>query len=172
MNKQFLSLFAAAACALTTACSQIPWDTSAPDPAPQARAATGPDGLPFPASIPPAPRASVAAPAPRAVPAPAPLAKASEAKDIDAPRPVDLARPADDLWDRIRGGFAMEDLDSPLVGVRERWYASQPDYLQRMVERSKLYLYYIVEEVDKRGMPTEIALLPMVESAFNPMAYS
>ena len=66
----------------------------------------------------------------------------------------------------------MADLDSPLVGVRERWYASQPDYLKRMVERSKLYLYYIVEEVEKRGMPTEIALLPMVESAFNPMAYS
>src|SRR5260221_3279769 len=41
-----------------------------------------------------------------------------------------------------------------------------------MIERSKLYLYYIVEEVEKRGMPTEIALLPMVESAFNPMAYS
>jgi len=76
------------------------------------------------------------------------------------------------LWDRIRAGFAMPDLDSPLVGVRERWYASQPDYLKRMAERSKLYLFYIVEELERRGMPTEIALLPMVESAFNPMAYS
>ena len=85
---------------------------------------------------------------------------------------IDLTRPADDLWDRIRGGFAMPDLDNPLVGVRERWYAGQPEYLARMVERSKLYLYYIVEEVQRRGMPTEIALLPMVESAFNPMAYS
>jgi len=66
----------------------------------------------------------------------------------------------------------MRELDSPLVGVRERWYASQPDYLARMVGRSKLYLFYIVEEVERRGMPTEIALLPMVESAFNPMAYS
>ncbi len=66
----------------------------------------------------------------------------------------------------------MADLDGPRVRERERWYAGQPDYLQRMVERSKLYLYYIVEEVEKRGMPTEIALLPMVESAFNPMAYS
>jgi membrane-bound lytic murein transglycosylase D len=41
-----------------------------------------------------------------------------------------------------------------------------------MVERSRLYLYYVVEELEKRGMPTEIALLPMIESAYNPQAYS
>jgi membrane-bound lytic murein transglycosylase D len=101
-----------------------------------------------------------------------PVSKLQEAKDLEPPHAIDLARPADDLWERIRNGFAMSDLESPLVGVRERWYAGQPEYLKRMVDRSKLYLYYIVEEVEKRGMPTEIALLPMVESAFNPMAYS
>jgi membrane-bound lytic murein transglycosylase D len=101
-----------------------------------------------------------------------PIETTEAPRDIEPLRAVDLSRPADDLWDRIRAGFAMEDLDSPLVGVRERWYASQPDYLKRMVERSKLYLFYIVEELERRGMPTEIALLPMVESAFNPMAYS
>jgi peptidoglycan lytic transglycosylase D len=90
----------------------------------------------------------------------------------DSAREIDIARPADDLWDRIRAGFAMPDLEGPLVRQRERWYASQQDYLARMVERSKLYLFYIVEEIEKRGIPTEIALLPMVESAFNPMAYS
>jgi membrane-bound lytic murein transglycosylase D len=66
----------------------------------------------------------------------------------------------------------MPDLSSPLVQDRQIWYASQPSYVKRMVERSKRYLYYIVEELEKRGMPTELALLPMVESAFNPMAYS
>ncbi len=110
------------------------------------------------------------------VPQPAVPPPAQEAREVtEVPtlaRAIDLTRPADDLWERIRGGFAMPDLDGPLVGVRERWYAGQPEYLARMVERSKLYLYYIVEEVQKRGMPTEIALLPMVESAFNPMAYS
>ncbi|HEX4798432.1 MAG TPA: transglycosylase SLT domain-containing protein [Burkholderiales bacterium] len=101
-----------------------------------------------------------------------PSGKPQEVKDPQASHAVDLARPADDLWERIRNGFAIADLDGPRVRERERWYAGQPDYLKRMVERSKLYLYYIVEEVEKRGMPTEIALLPMVESAFNPMAYS
>jgi len=114
---------------------------------------------------------SAAGPKAAAIAAP-PIGKPQEAKEPEVSHAVDLARPADDLWERIRVGFAMADLDGPRVRERERWYASQPDYLRRMVERSKLYLYYIVEEVEKRGMPTEVALLPMVESAFNPMAYS
>ena len=77
-----------------------------------------------------------------------------------------------DLWDRIRDGFALEELDSPLVQNHVAWYTNRPDYMRRMVERSQLYLYHIVEEVEKRGMPTEVALLPMIESAFNPKAYS
>ncbi len=77
-----------------------------------------------------------------------------------------------DLWKRIRSGFALQDLDSPLVARHEAWYMRHPDYVERMMERSKLYLYYIVEEVEKRGMPTEIALLPMIESAFIPTAQS
>ena len=55
---------------------------------------------------------------------------------------------------------------------RERWYASRPDYVARMTERGGRYLFYIVEELDKRGMPTELALLPFIESAFNPQALS
>ncbi|HZI83534.1 MAG TPA: transglycosylase SLT domain-containing protein [Casimicrobiaceae bacterium] len=77
-----------------------------------------------------------------------------------------------DLWSRIRQGFVLEDLDGPLVKSAEDWYAARPDYVARMVERSRRYLYYIVVEVEKRGMPLEIALLPMIESAYNPMAYS
>ena len=77
-----------------------------------------------------------------------------------------------DLWGRIRSGFAMQEIDSPLVARHEAWYLNRPEYVQRMVERSRLYLYFVVEELEKRGMPTEIALLPMIESAYNPQAYS
>ena len=77
-----------------------------------------------------------------------------------------------DLWKRIRNGFSMGELDSKLVAKHEKWYARHPDYVDRMTERSRRYLFYITEEVERRGMPTEIALLPMVESAFNPGAYS
>lgn len=76
------------------------------------------------------------------------------------------------LWERIRTSYGMADLPSPLVQDWENWYASRPDYVARMVARAERYLYYIVEEVQKRGMPSEIALLPMIESAYNPTAYS
>jgi len=85
---------------------------------------------------------------------------------------IDLTSVPADLWDRIRNGFSMPNLSNPLVQDRQIWYASRPSYVKHMVERSKRYLYYIVEELEKRGMPTELALLPMVESAFNPMAFS
>ncbi|KAF1047178.1 transglycosylase SLT domain-containing protein [Xylophilus sp.] len=77
-----------------------------------------------------------------------------------------------DLWDRIRRGFAMPDLDNDLVHDREQWYATRPDYIQRMTERSSKYLFHVVEELEVRGMPTELALLPFIESAFNPQAVS
>lgn len=78
----------------------------------------------------------------------------------------------DDVWQRIRIGFAMPQLNTELVQRHEAWYAERPDYVNRMFTRGQLYLYHIVEEVEKRGMPTEIALLPIIESAFNPKAYS
>lgn len=78
----------------------------------------------------------------------------------------------DDLWARIKDGYAIPDIESQYTATHETWYASRPDYIKRMVERSQRYLFHIVEEVQKRGMPTEIALLPMIESAFNPQAYS
>jgi len=77
-----------------------------------------------------------------------------------------------DLWHRIKDGYAIPKIESQYTANHESWYASRPDYVKRMVLRSQKYLYHIVEEVEKRGMPTEIALLPMVESAFNPQAYS
>ena len=179
-------LAATAMCVLAAACSQIPRDSDPKSPGDEESPAVAPAvSAPVvqPASTVGDARGPVAAPAqaaaaslppearPTVVPVPS-VAKPQATKDLGPAHTIDLARPADDLWERIRSGFAMADLESPLVAVRERWYASQPEYLKRMVERSKLYLYYIVEEVEKRGMPTEIALLPMVESAFNPMAYS
>lgn len=79
---------------------------------------------------------------------------------------------SDDLWQRIKNGYAMPESTSSLTAKHENWYSSRPDYVKRMVERSQRYLFHIVEEVEKRGMPTEIALLPMIESAYNPQAYS
>jgi membrane-bound lytic murein transglycosylase D len=80
--------------------------------------------------------------------------------------------PPIDLWDRIRRGYAMPDLESDLVRDREQWYTTRPDYIFRMTERSKKYLFHIVEELELRNMPTELALLPFIESAFNPQAVS
>jgi len=104
-------------------------------------------------------------------------------ESVAPPVPVDPVRPdvrldlddraaRVDLWDRVRRGFAMPDLDNELVRDRERWYASRPDYVARMTERGGRYLFYIVEELDKRNMPTELALLPFIESAYNPQAMS
>ncbi|MEK6244761.1 MAG: transglycosylase SLT domain-containing protein [Pseudomonadota bacterium] len=85
---------------------------------------------------------------------------------------VDRTVRQDDLWQRIRDGFSMPDLAGPLVAEKTAWYVARPEYLKRVFERSRRYLFHIVEEIEKRGLPTELALLPMVESSFNPMAYS
>jgi membrane-bound lytic murein transglycosylase D len=79
-----------------------------------------------------------------------------------------------DVWQRIRNGFRVgEDASkNPLVAVHESWFAARPENVRRLAERSRPYLYHIVEELDRRAMPMEIALLPMIESAFNPKALS
>ena len=82
-----------------------------------------------------------------------------------------LAAPTD-LWERIRRGYAMPNLQSDLVRDREQYYASKPDYIARMTERSRKYMFHIVEELERRNMPSELALLPFIESAFNPQAVS
>ena len=85
---------------------------------------------------------------------------------------VASSEPPKELWDRIRRGYTMPDLQDPLVTDREQWYASRPDYILRMTERSSKYLFHVVEELERRQMPTELALLPFIESAFNPQAVS
>src|SRR5688572_13706531 len=86
--------------------------------------------------------------------------------------PDDLPMPDPDLWHRIRVGFLMEPLDSPLVTEHENWYSSRPEYIKRFVDRGSRYLHHIVEQVEKRNMPMEVALLPVIESAFTPRAMS
>lgn len=108
--------------------------------------------------------------------APAPAVPAAAAVETPppafAPILMDLTlRPAS-LWQRIRNGFGLPDMSSPLVREQEEWFAKRPDYISRVVARSSRYLYYIVEQIEKRGMPSEIALLPIIESAYNPVAYS
>lgn len=85
---------------------------------------------------------------------------------------LDLTHSTDDIWARIRKGFGMTDLVSPVVDDRVSYYAARPQALRTMLERGRKYLYHIVTELEKRGMPTELALLPIVESAFNPQAMS
>ena len=92
-------------------------------------------------------------------------------RDLGARGAAPAPGPAD-LWERIRAGFAIPDLTGKLVVQRQAWYAQRPEQLRLIVERSRRYLFHIVEALERRGMPTELALLPMVESAFNPMAYS
>ncbi|MDO8596585.1 MAG: transglycosylase SLT domain-containing protein [Sulfuricaulis sp.] len=77
-----------------------------------------------------------------------------------------------DIWARLRKGFTMKPLDSPQVEREIKWFVNNPEYMQRMMERARLYLYYIADEVEKRGMPMEIALLPAIESAYKANAYS
>jgi len=113
---------------------------------------------------------------------PAPLASAAATASPE-PTPAGSAAPTQlvglapdqygDLFDRMRAGFKLEDgTDRQAVDQQLRWYASNPDYLQRAFGRADLYLYQIVTELERRGMPLELALLPVVESAFEPYAYS
>ena len=76
------------------------------------------------------------------------------------------------LLDRVRAGYAIEDVQSYAVDREVATYSSRPDFLDRTFKRGSRYLYYIVAELERRNMPLELALLPVVESAFNPVAYS
>lgn len=76
------------------------------------------------------------------------------------------------LWGRIRSGYAIPDIDNQLVAKHVTWYSTRPDHIARTSARASRYLFHVVQELEKRNMPTELALLPIIESAFNPQAYS
>jgi membrane-bound lytic murein transglycosylase D len=130
---------------------------------------TSPETRPTSAEAAPAASAATGSTAPAVIPAGelTPITAAEAAS-----RGVAQLQPPADLWERIRRGFRMENLESDLVRQQEQWYATRPDYIQRMTERSSKYLFHIVEELERRDMPTELALLPFIESAFNPQAVS
>ena len=159
-------LLAGIAVALVQACAtppaSEPQETSVAQTPP---AASEPAPTPPPATKPPSP-----APTPGTTPPP------FNAPRTEVERPnvalIDRTTPPQDLWQRVRQGFSMPDLDNALVREKMSYYAARPEYLQRIFDRGRIYLYHIVDELEKRGMPTELALLPMVESAFNPTAYS
>lgn len=100
----------------------------------------------------------------------------AQAMAVDAAAPADdsdsEAAP-DDLWERVRGGFRLSiPTQQPRLDQETHWYATHPDYLARIQERAAPYLHYIMEQVEARDLPAELALLPVVESAYQPFAYS
>ena len=116
----------------------------------------------------------------------------AEAPDMSPP-PADTANPAtgatpsltmprewqhhngedyDDLFDRMRAGFAFDEVQEPAIDQQLAWFEHNPDYLERTFQRGQRYMYHIITEVEARGMPLEFALLPVVESAYEPFAYS
>src|SRR5437588_10787904 len=146
--------------------------------APPAASTTAADATPAPV---PAPLAAPAAPTlpPDASAAATDAAGAAPEVADEAPRAPSAQSaglaPAlyGDLFDRMRAGFTLEDgAGQHAVDQQLRWYANNPEYLQRAFGRAELYLYQIVTELERRGMPRELALLPVVESAFEPYAYS
>lgn len=159
----------AALALVLSGCATVSLEPSANEPAEVVvlNANTGPFAV---AKTPPAAPAAHRAQAARNGMPSEPLSAIGTASTSQPPV-VTLAAPTD-LWDRIRRGFAMPDLDSDLVRDREQWHVNRPDNLQRMTERSSRYLFHIVEEVEMRNMPMELALLPFIESAFNPQAVS
>lgn len=121
------------------------------------------------ALAPQAPQGAAAASTQPGAEAPAPSSATAAATDAPA---VAQSAADKDLWERIRRGFKMPDLQTKRAQASTRWYAAQPDYIARMTGRASMYLYHIVDELEKRNMPTELALLPFVESAMQPEAVS
>lgn len=152
---------------LLCACTQLP--PSAPEVRQESGRAAGIEPAPAPAQVAVATtleerikEAAETNPLPQAAPPPVEAAPVAV-----APPP-----PPPNIWNRVRAGFRLPALDGALVTRQEQWYVSNPDYVARMAERSGHFLYHVMEEVERRKMPSEIALLPMIESAYNPTAYS
>lgn len=165
--------------------------------APEVLTDTATPTLPAPAKAAKAAKPKVVAPAPSAVattPTPDTADQLSAAQadfavgpGVDAQTPVEAAAEVaeatqtlagltpeqyPDVFDRIRAGFKLEDIESRQIDVQVNWYANNPEYLERVFDRAVPYLHHIVKEIEARGMPLELALLPVVESAFEPYARS
>ena len=97
----------------------------------------------------------------------------STARDEAIVSTMELEKSYDDLWERVRDGFQLgTHYDHPKVASYIQSYSKQQRYFDLMQERASPFLFSIVEEIERRGLPMEFALLPMVESTYNPNAYS
>jgi membrane-bound lytic murein transglycosylase D len=131
------------------------------------------------AHTPPAPRERIVLPPAASAEAGTPPADAANSA---AGAPPSLTMPRewqhhngedyDDLFDRMRAGFVLNEVQEPAIDQQLAWFEHNPDYLERVFQRAQRYLYHVVTEVEARGMPLEFALLPVVESAYEPFAYS
>jgi membrane-bound lytic murein transglycosylase D len=162
-----------AAVVLACGCAVPPQQNNSPN------GETSGAALPASASPAPAPAPAPAEPAAAQAPAAPPdnTAPATPPEAADPLRPetrVDFDDPSTriDLWSRLRAGYSMPTMDNTRVRKWEQYYSERPDYVARMTERGGRYLFYVVEELNKRNMPLDLALLPFVESAFNPQAMS
>lgn len=91
---------------------------------------------------------------------------------MDAPEPEPEPDPPTDLWERLRAGFDWPDIEHDRIDAQMARYTRHPDYLSRVATRAERYLYHIVTELERRELPLELALLPIVESGYDPYAYS
>lgn len=112
---------------------------------------------------------SPASPPPPQTPTPLPQTAPPPEQTADT---VVQEEPVGDLWQRLRAGMDLPEMNNDLVARNEQWFANRPKYMSATLQRARLYLFHIVDEVDKRHMPMEIALLPMIESSYNPQAES
>jgi membrane-bound lytic murein transglycosylase D len=111
-------------------------------------------------------------PAPTAARPPAPVSQAPPTLTMPREWQHHNGEDYDDLFDRMRSGFVFDEVAEPAIDQQLSWFEHNPDYLERVFQRSQRYMYHIVTEVEGRGMPMEFALLPVVESSFEPFAYS
>jgi membrane-bound lytic murein transglycosylase D len=170
--------------AVLTGCATSPSENPAPAPVPTtALPATQPVASPPPSAPTPAaktqprlrPAASVAAEVPVEL-----IAATEQTEVIDTGPVIDDANTVGgitpqqygDVFDRMRAGFKLEDVESRQIDTQLAWFANNPQYLERVFGRASLYLHHIVKEIEDRGMPLELALLPVIESAFEPYARS
>lgn len=77
-----------------------------------------------------------------------------------------------DVWERVLAGYTLGDIQHPRIDAQKRWFLKNPDYMSRVSRRAARYMFHVVDNIDEAGMPMEIALLPIIESAFDPFAYS
>jgi membrane-bound lytic murein transglycosylase D len=147
---------------------------AAPPPAPEVVAAPAPTPAPAASAVALLPTPAASVPALIAPDNTAPPVPPEAADPLRPETRVDFNDPSTrlDLWSRLRSNYTIPALTGERVRKWEQYYAERPDYVARMTERGGRYLYHIAEELQKRNMPMDLALLPFVESAFNPQAMS